>query len=163
MAQNIAHSQRTTLSSPSLVLRATFPTMPTHRLPLLFSLPLPLQQQSCSLLLSVLSPSVTLPPSVSVKLQKLFYPSQKIVCAIPVSSPQQSHQSSQDTLWTQKKIDSARYKEGFYMMRGMKHWHWLLREVMDAPSLATFRPQAGWGFKHPGVVEGVPPQGRGLD
>lgn len=39
MAQHIAHSQGTVVSSLSLVLHITFPTMPTHRLPLLFSPP----------------------------------------------------------------------------------------------------------------------------
>lgn len=41
-------------------------------------------------------------------------------------------------------------------MRVVRHWDMLLREAVDAPSLA------GWGFKQPGLVGDVLTYSRGV-
>jgi len=76
----------------------------------------------------------------------------------------------------------------FFTMRVMKHWNRLHREVVDAPSLETFKVwldralsnllqlkscgcplpgsvqgQIGWGFEQPGLVEGIPARDRGVE
>jgi len=48
-------------------------------------------------------------------------------------------------------------------MRAVRDWKRLPREVVGAPSLESVQGQAGWGFEQPGLVEGVPAHGRGLD
>ena len=52
-------------------------------------------------------------------------------------------------------------RKKFFPMRAVRHCIRLPREAVDAPSLAVFKP-LGWGFEHPGLVEGVPAYGRGV-
>lgn len=43
-------------------------------------------------------------------------------------------------------------------------WHRLSREVLGAPgSLTVSKAKAGCGSESPGIVEGVPTRGRGLE
>ena len=35
-------------------------------------------------------------------------------------------------------------KKFFFMIRVVKHWNRLFREVVNVPSLETFKGQAGW-------------------
>jgi len=46
-------------------------------------------------------------------------------------------------------------------MRVLKHWHQLPREVVEAPSLATFQARLDGALEHPGLVEDVPAHCRG--
>ena len=44
----------------------------------------------------------------------------------------------------------------FFIIKVARHWHRLLREVVDVLFLETLQGQAGWGFEHPDVAVGVP-------
>lgn len=46
------------------------------------------------------------------------------------------------------------------MMRLVRHWHSLPRDVVDTPSLKEF--MVGWGFEQPDPVEGVPADGKSV-
>ena len=48
-------------------------------------------------------------------------------------------------------------RKKFFTMRVVRHWDMLLREAVDAPSLA------GWSFKQPGLVGDVLTYSRGLE
>ncbi|PKU41182.1 hypothetical protein llap_8511 [Limosa lapponica baueri] len=56
-------------------------------------------------------------------------------------------------------------RKQFFMLRMMKHWPKLPREVVDAPSLGNSQGQVGWGSEQPDLVEDVPAycKGIGLD
>ena len=47
-----------------------------------------------------------------------------------------------------------------FTVRVVTHWHRLPREAVAAPSLAVFKAR---GFEQPGLVEGVPAHGRGVE
>ena len=51
-------------------------------------------------------------------------------------------------------------RKKFFAVRVVRHWHRLLIEVVDVPSLV--QGQVGWGFEQPGLVEDVPAHGRGV-
>ena len=44
-------------------------------------------------------------------------------------------------------------RKKFFTMKVMKHWNRLSREVVDAPSLETFKVRFGWGSEQPDLVE----------
>jgi len=56
-------------------------------------------------------------------------------------------------------------RKKFFTMSVVKHWHRLLREVVEAPSLEAFKARVDRALEQPGVVEGVPAHCRrvGLD
>jgi len=47
-------------------------------------------------------------------------------------------------------------------VRVVRPWPRLPREAVAAPSLAGVQGQVGWSSEHPGLVEGVPADGRGV-
>ena len=65
------------------------------------------------------------------------------------------------------KLQEGRFRfdirQKLFTMRAVRDWKRLPREVVGAPSLESVQGQAGWGFEQPGLVEGVPAHGRGLD
>jgi len=54
-------------------------------------------------------------------------------------------------------------RKKFFTMRVLWHWHRLPREAVAAPSLAGFKARLDGGFEQPGLVEGAPAHGRGLE
>jgi len=53
-------------------------------------------------------------------------------------------------------------RKTFFTMRVVKHWHRLPRDVVDAPSLETFKVR-GRGSEQPDLAEDVPAYWKGLD
>jgi len=49
------------------------------------------------------------------------------------------------------------------LLRVVRCWRWLPREVMDAPSLKAFKPRLDGGPEQPDLVEGNPSCERGLE
>lgn len=47
------------------------------------------------------------------------------------------------------------------MMKLVRQWHRLTRDVVDSPSLKAFKNQTGWGFEQLGQVKDVPVHSRG--
>jgi len=47
-------------------------------------------------------------------------------------------------------------------MRAVRHWHRLPRVAAGCPLPGSVQGQVGWGFEHPGLVEGVLAHGRGV-
>jgi len=56
-------------------------------------------------------------------------------------------------------------RKKFFTVRVVKHWHWLPRELVDAPFPGNIQGQVGWGSEQPGLVEDLPAHrmGVGLD
>jgi len=48
-------------------------------------------------------------------------------------------------------------------MRVVKHWHWMPREVVDAPSLATFKVRLDGALSNPVWLKMSLPISGGLD
>jgi len=53
-------------------------------------------------------------------------------------------------------------RKKYFTLRVVKHWNRLPRDVVNAPSLETFRGQVGRGSEQPGLAEDVPAYCRGL-
>lgn len=53
-------------------------------------------------------------------------------------------------------------KKKFFPVRVVRPWNSLSREAEAAPSLELFKPRLV-GIGEPGIVEGVPVHGRGLE
>jgi len=52
-------------------------------------------------------------------------------------------------------------KKNFFTVRLVKHWHRLPREVVDAPSLETFKARVDRALRKPDPAEDVPAHGEG--
>ena len=63
------------------------------------------------------------------------------------------------------KMEEGRFRldirKKFFTVRVVRPWHRLPREAVAGPSLEGFK--VGRGFEQPGLVEGVPAHGRGLE
>ena len=53
-------------------------------------------------------------------------------------------------------------RKNLFTTRVVKRWNRLPREVADAPIPGNIQSQVGWGFEQPGLVQGIPPHGRGV-
>ena len=54
-------------------------------------------------------------------------------------------------------------RKKFLTIRVMRHWSMLPREVTNAPVPGRVQGQVGRGFGQPGLVEGGPAPGRGVE
>lgn len=54
-------------------------------------------------------------------------------------------------------------RKKFFTVRMVRHWYRVPQRSCGCPILGSVQRQVGWGSEQPGLLEGIPAHGRGVE